>query len=162
MTRARVQLDDEDFPAWFNVCQDLRQECMLSPLLFNILFVAVFRVILQRFAADPVIVLDLVYDDGLRDTCVANWTLNFTLSYVERRVPKSFHKKLASSLFKLVQLTVLDLRPHEQSQNKLVRQERHLSALRNIAGSGISPRHWPPTVLVRSSSFALELLQYYG
>ena len=30
--RARVQLDDGDFSAWFNVCQGLRQGCVLSPL----------------------------------------------------------------------------------------------------------------------------------
>ena len=36
--RARVQLDDGDFSAWINVCQGLRQGCVLSPLLFNIYF----------------------------------------------------------------------------------------------------------------------------
>ena len=61
--RARVQVDDGDFSAWFNVCQRLRQGCMLSPLLFNIVFAAVIIVVLQEFAEDPLIVLDLVYLD---------------------------------------------------------------------------------------------------
>ena len=59
--RARVQLDDGDFSAWLNVCQGLRQRCVLSPLLFNIFFAAVIIVVLQRFAEDPLIVSDLVY-----------------------------------------------------------------------------------------------------
>ena len=62
--RARVQLDDGDFSAWFNVCQELRQGCVLSPLLFTFVFAAVIVVVLQRFAEDPLIVSDLVYLDG--------------------------------------------------------------------------------------------------
>ena len=44
--RARVQLNDGDFLAWFNVCQGLRQGCVPSPLLFNISFAAVIIVVL--------------------------------------------------------------------------------------------------------------------
>ena len=61
--RARVQLNDGDFLAWFIVFQGLRQGYLLSPLLFNTLFAAVIIVVLQRFAEDPLIVPDLVYLD---------------------------------------------------------------------------------------------------
>ena len=61
--RARVQLDDGDFSAWFNVCQGLRQGCVLSPLLINIICAAIAIVALQRFAEDPLIVSELVYLD---------------------------------------------------------------------------------------------------
>ena len=61
--RARVQLDDGDLSAWFNVCQGLRQGCVLLPLFLNIFFAAVIIVVLQRFAEDPLIVSDLVYLD---------------------------------------------------------------------------------------------------
>ena len=36
---------------------------MLSPLLFNIFFAAVIKVVLQRFVEEPLIVSDLVYPD---------------------------------------------------------------------------------------------------
>ena len=60
---ARVQLDDGDILAWFYVCQELRQGCVLSRLLFNSFFAAIIIVVLRRFAEDPLIVLDLVYLD---------------------------------------------------------------------------------------------------
>ena len=44
--RVRVQLNDGDFLPWFNVCQGLRQGCVLSPLSFNIIFAAVIIVVL--------------------------------------------------------------------------------------------------------------------
>ena len=61
--RARVHLDDGEFMAWFNVCQELPQGCVLSPLLLNIFFAAVIIVVVQRVAEDPPIVSDLVYLD---------------------------------------------------------------------------------------------------
>ena len=61
--RVRVQLYDEDLSAWFNICQGLRQGCVLSPLLFYIFFAAVIIVVLKRFAEDPLIVSDFVYLD---------------------------------------------------------------------------------------------------
>ena len=41
--------------------QGLRQECVLSLLLFNIFFAAVLNVVLQRFSEDPAILAELVH-----------------------------------------------------------------------------------------------------
>ena len=44
--RARVRMDDGELSEWFEVTQGLRQECVLSPLLFNIFLAAVIKVVL--------------------------------------------------------------------------------------------------------------------
>ena len=47
--QARVQFDDGEYSDKFDARQDLRQGCVLTPLVFKLFFTAVLRVAVKRF-----------------------------------------------------------------------------------------------------------------
>ena len=59
--RACVRLDSRVYSEGFAAEQGLRHMCMLVPLLFNILFLAVVNVVYTRFKADEHIMDALVH-----------------------------------------------------------------------------------------------------
>ena len=59
--RACVRPDGGVCSDWLEVKQELRQECVVSPLLFDIYFAAVLNVVLQRSSEDSAILTELVH-----------------------------------------------------------------------------------------------------
>ena len=59
--RAFVRLDDRVCSGWFAEEQDLRQGCVLAPLLSNVFFAAAIDVASTRFKADKGIIDTLVH-----------------------------------------------------------------------------------------------------
>ena len=58
--QACVRLDDGECSDKFDVGQGLRQGCVLAPLQFNMLFMAVLRAAEKRFLADAAITDNMV------------------------------------------------------------------------------------------------------
>ena len=58
--RARIRTGDNEYSEWFGVGQDLRQGCVLAPLLFNVFFTVILRVTVERFSANADVVKDMV------------------------------------------------------------------------------------------------------
>ena len=58
--RTCVQNNDGRFLAWFEGAQGLRQEGVLSPLLFNVFFAVILLVALEKFSQDTDILANLL------------------------------------------------------------------------------------------------------
>ena len=59
--RACMQSEDGRCSEWFEGAPGLRPGCVLSPLLFNVFFAAILRVVLERFRKDAGILADRIY-----------------------------------------------------------------------------------------------------
>ena len=59
--RACARNDDGRFSECFEVAQGLRQECVLSPLVFNVFFAAKLLVAQERFSKNAGILVDLIH-----------------------------------------------------------------------------------------------------
>ena len=59
--RVCVRNDDGRCSEWFKVAQRLRQGCVLSPLLFDVFFGAIFFAALERFSKDAGILADFIH-----------------------------------------------------------------------------------------------------
>ena len=60
-TRPCVRSDDGRCSEWFEVAQGLRHGCVLSPLMFNVFFAAILRVVLERLSKNAGILADLIH-----------------------------------------------------------------------------------------------------
>ena len=60
LTHCLIRLNGGRMSEWFEVGQDLRQGCVLAPILFNIFFTAVLNTAEERLRADPQVEADLV------------------------------------------------------------------------------------------------------
>ena len=59
--RVRVRNDDGRCSEWFEAAQGLREGCVLSPLLFDVFFGAIFFFALERFSKDAGILADFIH-----------------------------------------------------------------------------------------------------
>ena len=59
--RVCVRNDHGRCSEWFEVAQGFRHGCVISPLLFNVSFAAIFLVALERFSEDADMLVNLAH-----------------------------------------------------------------------------------------------------